>query len=49
MPCHRVVKANGELGGFGSGPKKKIALLKKERVEVKKGKIINFNLILYKF
>jgi len=30
MSCHRVIKSNGEIGGFGRGVKKKIALLKKE-------------------
>ena len=48
-PCHRVVKSTGELGGFASGPKKKIELLKKEGVIVEKGRIKDFNLILYKF
>lgn len=36
VPCHRVIKSNGEIGGFaGSNPKnikKKIALLRKEGV-----------------
>ena len=49
VPCHRVVKSTGELGGFASGTRKKIGLLKKEGVMVKKGRIIDFNLILYKF
>jgi len=49
VPCHRVVKSNADLGGFASGPAKKIAWLKKEGVIVKKGKIKDFNLILYKF
>lgn len=32
VPCHRVVKSNGEPGGYAGGPAdKKIALLKKER------------------
>ncbi|MBN2052046.1 MGMT family protein [Candidatus Woesearchaeota archaeon] len=44
VPCHRVVKADGSIGGFGgevSGEKiqKKIALLKREGVEVKDYKI----------
>jgi methylated-DNA-[protein]-cysteine S-methyltransferase len=34
VPCHRVIKANGEIGGFsGSNPKnikKKIEMLKRE-------------------
>ena len=28
VPCHRVVKSNGEVGGFASGTKNKIRLLK---------------------
>lgn len=39
VPCHRVVNSDGSLGGFASGPKKKAAMLKKEGVEIKKGKI----------
>jgi len=39
VPCHRVIKSNGEIGGFASGPKKKILMLKKEGIEVKKGKV----------
>lgn len=39
VPCHRVIASSGKLGGFASGVKKKIALLKKEGVEVKKGRI----------
>lgn len=39
VPCHRVIKSNGEVGGFASGSKKKIALLKKEGVSVNKNRI----------
>lgn len=42
VPCHRVVKSDGSLGGFASGPKRKIFLLKKEGVSVKNGKIVDF-------
>ena len=49
VPCHRVVKSDGSLGGFASGPEKKIALLKKEGILVKKFRIIDFNKVLYKF
>jgi len=48
VPCHRVVKSNGEPGGFASGTKKKIQLLKKEGIEIKQGKI-NLKKYLYKF
>jgi len=39
IPCHRVVKSNGEIGGFASGSKKKISMLKKEGVVIINGKI----------
>ncbi|MCM8781602.1 MAG: MGMT family protein [Candidatus Omnitrophica bacterium] len=30
IPCHRVVRANGSLGGFSKGSKEKLRLLKAE-------------------
>lgn len=30
VPCHRVIKSDGSLGGFASGSRKKRALLKNE-------------------
>lgn len=42
VPCHRVVKSNGELGGFARGLRAKITLLKKEGVAVKNNKIVDF-------
>ncbi len=30
VPCHRIIRSNGEIGGFASGAKKKIQLLKNE-------------------
>ena len=30
VPCHRVVKSDGSLGGFAKGPAAKAALLKRE-------------------
>ncbi len=39
VPCHRVVKSGGSVGGFARGEKKKEEKLKKEGVEIKKGKI----------
>ncbi len=39
VPCHRVVKSNGELGGFASGSAKKEKMLRAEGVEIKNGRI----------
>ncbi len=39
IPCHRVVKSSGKVGGFKRGIFRKIALLKKEGIIIKNGKI----------
>lgn len=49
VPCHRVVKNNGQIGGYRSGIRKKIALLKSEGVRIKDGKIVDFEKFLFKF
>ncbi len=52
IPCHRVVKSNGRIGGYmgKTGPKAiglKIKLLESEGVKIKNGKVTGFNLKLY--
>ena len=42
VPCHRVVMSDGHLGGFARGQKRKIELLKKEGIQIKEGKVQNF-------
>lgn len=49
VPCHRVVKANGEIGNYALGITKKIALLKSEGVITAQGKIVNFSTVRYQF
>jgi len=39
IPCHRVVKSNGSVGGYRHGQKKKIALLRKEGIMIYHGKV----------
>lgn len=43
VPCHRVVKSNGDVGGFARGRKEKIKLLEKEGVRIKNGRVIQNN------
>ncbi len=43
VPCHRVVKSNGSVGGFASGKKEKIRLLREEGIRIKNEKILNFD------
>lgn len=41
VPCHRVVRADGRVGGFRGGGQKKTALLRKEGVLIdSKGRIL---------
>lgn len=52
VPCHRVVSADGSIGGFmgntkGEAIQKKIALLESEGVMVDDGKIKNFHAIKF--
>ncbi len=43
VPCHRVVSASGELGGYAKGTDVKIRLLKKEGIVVRGNKIRDFD------
>lgn len=49
IPCHRVVKSDGKLGGYSGGVKKKKWLLRKEGIKVRMDKIVNFDKIIFKF
>ena len=48
VPCHRVVKSDGSVGGFAHGQKRKIEMLKKEGIKIRDGKIIDLKKVLYK-
>lgn len=36
IPCHRVIKSNGEIGNYALGRKKKEEFLKQEGIKIKK-------------
>ena len=47
MPCFKIVKSDGELGGFGLGIEDKIRRLKEDGINVKNGKIVNFKKVFF--
>lgn len=40
IPCYRVIKSDGKVGGYRYGTKRKASLLKKEGVIIKNGRIV---------
>ncbi|RIL05584.1 MAG: cysteine methyltransferase [Proteobacteria bacterium] len=47
VPCHRVVKSDGTLGGYALGAKKKREILRRERIKIEGDKIIDLKKILW--
>ena len=41
IPCHRVVKSDGKVGGYAYGENIKSNMLTKEGIKIKKGKILD--------
>ena len=42
IPCHRVIKSDGKIGGYNKGVREKVLLLKKEGVKIEEGGRISF-------
>ncbi len=40
IPCHRVIKSYGKVGGYRYGPKRKTSLLKKEGMIIKNDTVV---------
>ena len=49
VPCHRVIKSDGKLGGYAYGEKSKIKMLKREGIKIQNGKIVDFEKTVFRF
>ena len=49
VPCHRVVRSNGEIGGYALGRRKKIERLAEEGIVIRNGSVLDFDSVLYRF
>ena len=49
VPCHRVVRSNGDIGGYAFGVNIKKNMLSKEGICIKNNKIENFENLFFKF
>jgi len=47
MPCFKIVKSDGSLGGFGLGIDDKIRRLNEDGISVKDGKIVDFKQVFF--
>ena len=47
VPCHRVINSDGTIGGFASGKRSKMRMLKEEGIEISRDKI-NLKKFFYK-
>jgi len=47
MPCFKIVKSDGTLGGFGLGIKDKIRRLELDGIKIKDGRILDFNKVFF--
>ena len=49
VPCHRVVRSDGRVGGYDYGEDVKINMLKNEGIKIKDGKILDWEKTIYRF
>ncbi|RDJ31593.1 MAG: methylated-DNA--[protein]-cysteine S-methyltransferase [Crenarchaeota archaeon] len=49
VPCHRVIKSDGKIGGYAYGEDVKNAMLSKEGISIRKGKIQELEKTIHRF
>ena len=49
VPCHRVVRSNGEVGQYALGTNRKAELLQHEGVSISNNKVVNLNEYIHRF
>ena len=49
IPCHRVVKSDGTIGGYAFGIERKANMLSKEGIKISRGKILDFENRIFSF
>ena len=49
IPCHRVVKSDGKIGGYAYGEEIKSDMLTREGIVIKNGKILDLENKIYRF
>jgi len=49
IPCHRVVKSDGKIGGYAYGGAVKTNMLRIEGIQIQNGKILDWHNKLHKF
>ena len=49
VPCHRVIKSDGTVGGYAYGTERKKYMLSKEGLKINNNKILDFQKNLFKF
>ena len=49
IPCHRVVKADGKIGGYAFGEEIKEHMLKNEGIQIPAGTLLDWENMIYRF
>ncbi len=49
IPCHRVIKSDGKIGGYAYGEEIKSNMLSKEGIKIQNGKILDLENSIHRF